>query len=67
MGFMAVMLLAAGHTGKVVAMKGDRLVDYDINEALEMKKSFDFETYRMFTAMTFLDKNTLLQSFAIKD
>jgi len=61
MGFRAVTLLAEGKANRVVAMNGDEIVDYDIDEALEMKKEFDFETYEMFTAMTFLDKSTLFK------
>jgi len=63
MGHRAVMMLAEGKGASVVAIRDGRQVNIEINEALEMKKSFDFETYKMFTALTFLDKNTLLQSF----
>jgi len=62
MGFKAVMLLASGQKNRVVALSGDQYVDYDIHEAVGMVKEFDFETYKMFTATTFLDKKTLLQS-----
>jgi len=57
MGYRAVMLIAEGSSGRVIAMSGDKYVDYDIDEALNMTKSFDFDTYKMFTALTFLDKN----------
>jgi len=40
MGHRAVELLASGIGGRIVAMKGERVVDYEINEALEMKKEF---------------------------
>ena len=60
MGYKAVMLLAAGKSNRVIAMCGDKFVDYDIHEALSMKKDFDFDAYKMFTALTFLDKTTLL-------
>ncbi len=40
MGHRAVELLASGNGGRIVAMKGDRVVDYEINEALAMKKEF---------------------------
>jgi len=62
MGYRAVMLLAEGKGGRVVALDSDHFVDFDIHEALAMKKDFDFETYKMFTALTFLDKNTLIES-----
>jgi len=60
MGYKAVSLLAEGKGNRLVAMQGDEIVDYDIDEALEMKKEFDFEAYKMFTALTFLDRSTLL-------
>jgi 6-phosphofructokinase 1 len=59
MGYRAVMLLAEGVSGRVIAMSGEKYVDYDINEALAMKKDFDFDTYRTFSALTFLDRNLL--------
>ena len=63
MGYKAVMLLAEGKGGRIIAMSGDKYVDYDVREALNMTKDFDFDTYKTFSALTFLDKNTLLQSF----
>ena len=60
MGYMAVMLLAEGKNSRVIALNGDQFVDIDIDEALSMKKPFDYEAYQMFTALTFLDKTTLL-------
>jgi len=57
MGNKAVSLLAEGKGGRVIAISGDKYVDIDINEALSMKKAFDFETYHMFTTLTFLDSN----------
>jgi len=59
MGYLAVMLLAEGKGGRVVAMCGDKYCDIDINEALNMKKDLDEGSYRMFTALTFLDKELL--------
>ncbi|MBP5289095.1 MAG: 6-phosphofructokinase [Clostridia bacterium] len=41
MGAKAVSLLAQGITGRVIAMKGESVVDLDIEEALEMKKDID--------------------------
>jgi len=60
MGYTAVMLLAEGQGGRVVAMHGDKIVDIDIYEALSTKKEFDLNMFKMFTTLTFLDK-TLLQ------
>ena len=57
MGYLAVMLLASGESGKVIAMRGDHYISLDINEALEMKKNLDSEQYKMFTALTFMDKD----------
>ena len=59
MGYRAVMLLASGRGGRIVAMNGDQLTDIDINEALNMKKEFDMNAYTMFTSLTFLDKHIL--------
>ena len=57
MGYKAVMLLAYGYGGRVIATSGDGYVDIDMAEALEMKKEFDYETYKSFSALTFLDKH----------
>lgn len=47
MGYHAVELLLDGKSNRVVSIKDDHLVDYDIEEALQMKKPFDFELYRI--------------------
>jgi len=60
MGYKAVSLLAEGKGNRLIAMQGDEMVDYDIHEALEMKKEFNYEAYKMFSALTFLDKSTLI-------
>lgn len=41
MGHEAVRLLADGKTCRVVALRGDNVVDYDINEALAMTKGLE--------------------------
>ena len=41
LGHEAVMLLAEGKTCRVVALDGDSVVDYDINEALSMHKGLE--------------------------
>lgn len=43
MGVRAVELIKQGKANRIVAFKNDRLVDYDINEALEMTKTLDEE------------------------
>lgn len=41
LGAYAVGLLSENKAGRVVGVKGNKVVDYDINEALEMKKDID--------------------------
>ena len=41
MGYHAVKLIDSGIYNRVVAMKDSKIVDYDINEALDMKKGVD--------------------------
>lgn len=43
MGAKATELLAQGVFGRVIAMKGDSVVDFEIEEALSMKKDVDDE------------------------
>lgn len=45
MGHNAVSLLLEGKTDRVVCMQNDHYVDYDINEALSMKKGIDEQSY----------------------
>ena len=45
MGAHAVKLLSEGKSARVVAMQNGRIVDFDITEALEMKKEFDLDLY----------------------
>ena len=45
MGFHAVELLMQNQGNRVVAMKNGQIVDYDITEALNMKKSFNKKLY----------------------
>ena len=54
MGYEAVQLLAEGKSCRVVALKGDRVVDYDITEALNMTKGLEkygVEVLSMLTGM----------------
>ena len=46
-GNLAVELLAAGKSNRVVGMRNDALVDYDLHEALAMKKEFPMDLYNM--------------------
>ena len=41
MGYHAVCLLEQGKYNRIVGMKGEHLVDYPVDEALEMTKSLD--------------------------
>ena len=41
MGYYAVELLSNGYKNRIVAVKNNKLVDYDINEALSMQKGYD--------------------------
>ena len=47
MGYAAVQLLKNGKSNRVVAMKDNKIVDFDINEALAMKKPFDMNDYKI--------------------
>lgn len=47
MGYKAVELLKAGIGNRVLAMNKDDIVDYDIFEALNMKKSLNIEDYKI--------------------
>lgn len=47
MGHKAVELLKAGVGNRVIAMNKDTIVDYDIFEALNMKKSLNIEEYKI--------------------
>ena len=45
MGCRAVNMLYNGQGNKVIAVKNDKLIDYDISEALDFKKEFDINLY----------------------
>ena len=45
MGSYAVRLLVAGKGNRVVAQRDGKIVDFDITEALNMKRTFDKELY----------------------
>lgn len=50
MGFRAVELLEKNLGNRVVAMKDGKIIDFDINEALDMQRVFDVDLYKI--AMT---------------
>ncbi|MBQ2676123.1 MAG: 6-phosphofructokinase [Clostridia bacterium] len=47
MGFAAVELLSKGIGNRVVALRDSEIVDFDIYEALQMKKPFNMELYKI--------------------
>ena len=47
MGYHAAELLFNGIGNRVVAMKGEQIVDFDITEALDMPRTFDEKMYRV--------------------
>lgn len=50
MGFQAVKLLQKGAKGRAVVMRGENILDVDLTEALQMKKTFNHDLYHI--AMT---------------
>lgn len=53
MGYYAVDLLCQGIGNRVVGMKDHRIVDFDIQDALSMKKPFDEELYHIAGEISF--------------
>ena len=47
MGYQAVQLLKNDIGNRVVVVSKDKIVDYDIIEALNMKKTIDLELYKI--------------------
>ena len=47
MGYYAVELLRDGKSNRVLAMKGEDIVDLDITEALDMPRTFDEKLYEI--------------------
>ncbi|MEG6571276.1 6-phosphofructokinase [[Clostridium] cellulosi] len=47
MGYYAVELLSKGIGNRVIAVKDNKIVDYDIHEALKMKKPFETKLYEI--------------------
>ena len=52
MGNYAVHLLKDGIGNRVVAMQGAKIVDFDIQEALQMKKGLDMDLYHVMEEIT---------------
>ena len=44
-GYKAVQLIDEGKSNRVVVVRGDKIVDLDITEALDMPRTFDYELY----------------------
>lgn len=53
LGCYAVDLLEQGIGNRIVALKDNAIVDYDIQEALSMKKSYDEKLHRMAETIAF--------------
>lgn len=47
MGAKAVELLLQGKTCRIVGMKKNKLVDFDVDEALSMEREFDMDMYNL--------------------
>ncbi|MFZ5351750.1 MAG: 6-phosphofructokinase [Bacillota bacterium] len=47
LGAKAVELLIEGKAGRVVGIRDNKIIDMEINEALSMKKKFDYELYEL--------------------
>ena len=52
MGYEAVTVLTAGRGNRVIATQDGRIVDLDMEEALQMKKSFPMDRYQILEALT---------------
>ena len=53
MGYYAVELLERGIGNRVVGMKNNKIVDFDIQEALKMKKPFELDLYNISQEISF--------------
>jgi len=52
MGVRAVELILEGKENRIIAIKDDKLTDFDINEGLQMKKEVNEEFYRTVTEVS---------------
>lgn len=53
MGYYAVELLSKGIGNRVIGIKENKIVDFDIQDALSMKKPFEDELYRIADEISF--------------
>ena len=53
MGYYAVDLLSQGIGNRVVGMQNNKIVDFDIQEALSMKKPFEIDLYNIAREIAF--------------
>ncbi len=53
MGYYAVELLERGIGNRVVGMQNNKIVDFDIQEALKMKKPFELDLYNIAQEISF--------------
>ena len=53
LGYYAVQLLFEGKGNRVVGIQNNKIVDYDIQEALSMKKPFETELFRIADEISF--------------
>lgn len=53
LGYYAVQLLFEGKGNRVVGIQNNKIVDYDIQEALSMKKPFENDLYRIADEISF--------------
>ena len=53
LGYYAVQLLYEGKGNRVVGIQNNKIVDYDIQEALSMKKPFEEELYKIAGEISF--------------
>lgn len=52
MGYYAVELLSKGIGNRVIVMKDNKIIDYDIQEALKMRKPFEEKLYEISNAIS---------------
>ena len=52
MGYEAVKVLAESRGNRIVATQDGRIVDLDMEEALQMTKAFNMDRYQVLEAMT---------------
>lgn len=53
LGYYAVQLLYDGKGNRVAGIQNNKIVDYDIQEALSMKKTFEYDLYKIADEISF--------------